>query len=209
MSGGGGDKPEPTPVSKGERIQTQLAKDQYAYYKGTYAPIAKDMADAASQDFSNRAAGQASSASMRAGSPTLQAVASSGSMMDSNTLADAMTTARMSGKQAGLQQRDTQRFEALGVGLGATADATNTLSRAGNIQTDAAIQNTKLSLANSQSDADTKNALYGAAGSVAAMYGTKAGLDWYGKKQAFKEDFKPTQDVINAQAKHWGSGYGS
>lgn len=183
MSGGGGDKPKPTPVSEGEKIQAKLAKDQYAYYAGTYAPLAKNMADAAEVSYEGRLAGQNKSAAMREGSKTLQSVAASGGMADTNTLAGAVTEAGMEGLNAGKLDQNSRRFEALQVGLGGTADATRSLSTAANIQTNSAIEKVRFAMQDDQSSADEKNALYGAAGSLAAAGGTYYGMKKFGPTQ--------------------------
>jgi len=172
MSGGGGDKPAPTPVSKGEKIQAQLAKDQYDYYKSTYVPLAQRMVSEASQDFSGRLAGQAGSAGMREATETLRATAMTGGGMDTSGLAGAITQARVGGQQQGLAERDQSRLDALGVGLGATADATKSLSQAGQIQTEAAIQSVRDKMAEQQAKAGERAALIGGLASVGATYGT-------------------------------------
>lgn len=172
MSGGGGGKPEATPVSEGEKIQAKLAKDQYDYYSSTYAPLAKRRVNEASQDFSGRFAGQAGSAGMREATGTLRDVAMTGNTMDTTGLAGAITQARVGGQQQGLAERDQARLDALGVGLGATADATKSLSQAGAIQTDAAIQSVRDKMAEQEAKNQERNALIGGLASVGATYGT-------------------------------------
>lgn len=171
MSGGGGGKPQATPVSAGEKIQAGLARDQYAYYTGTYAPLAKRMVDEASQDFSGRLAGQAGSAGMRKATQTLRDTAMAGTSMDSTSLAGAITQARVGGQQQGMAERDQARLDALGVGLGATADATKSLSQAGATQTDAAIQSVQLKMQEQDAKNQERQALIGGLASVGATYG--------------------------------------
>ena len=171
MSGGGSSKPQATPVSGGEKIQASLAKDQYDYYKSTYVPLAQRMVSEASQDFSGRLAGQAGSAGMREATETLRATAMTGGSMDTSSLAGAITQARVGGQQQGLAERDQARLDALGVGLGATADATKSLSQAGQIQTEAAIQSVRDKMAEQQAKAGERAALIGGLASVGATYG--------------------------------------
>ena len=171
FGGGGGGKPAPTPVSEGEKIQAKLAKDQYDYYKSTYTPLAQRMVSEASQDFSGRLAGQAGSAGMREATETLRTTAMTGGSMDTSGLAGAITQARVGGQQQGLAERDQARLDALGVGLGATADATKSLSQAGQIHTEAAIQSVRDKMAEQQAKAGERAALIGGLGSVGATYG--------------------------------------
>lgn len=168
---GGGDKPKATPVSEGEKIQAKLAKDQYDYYKSTYVPLAQRMVSEASQDFSGRLAGQAGSAGMREATETLRTTARTGGTMDTSGLAGAITQARIGGQQQGLAERDQARLDALGVGLGATADATKSLSQAGQIQTEAAIQSVRDKMAEQQAKNSEREALIGGLASVGATYG--------------------------------------
>lgn len=170
---GGGDKPKATPVSAGEKIQASLAKEQYDYYKSTYAPLAKRMVNEASQDFSGRFAGQAGSAGMREATGTLRSTAMTGSTLDTSGLAGAITQARVGGQQQGLAERDQARLDALGVGLGATADATKSLSQAGQIQTEAAIQSVRDKMMEDDAKNQERMALIGGLASVGATYGTK------------------------------------
>ena len=144
---GGGDKPKPTPVSEGEKIQAQLAKDQYAYYAGTYAPLAKSMADEANVSYEGRMGAQARGAAARESTQPLQAVASASNMMNTSSLSNALTSSTMDGIHAGKADQNSRRFEALQVGLGATADATRSLSTAAGIQTNAAIDKVRNQMA--------------------------------------------------------------
>lgn len=184
MSSGGGDKPEATPVSEGEKIQAKLAKDQYDYYSSTYAPLAKRMVNEANQDFSGRFAGQAGSAGMREATGTLRDVAMTGNTMDTTGLAGAITQARVGGQQQGMAERDQARLDALGVGLGATADATKSLSQAGAIQTDAAIQSVQLKMQEQDAKNQERNALIGGLASVGATYGANKFMQMKGGPQA-------------------------
>lgn len=181
---GGGDKPKATPVSEGEKIQAKLAKDQYDYYRSTYAPLAQRMVSEASQDFSGRLAGQAGSAGMREATQTLRGAAMTGASMDTSRLAGAITQARVGGQQQGLAERDQARLDALGVGLGATADATKSLSQAGAIQTDAAIQSVRDKMAEQEAKNQERNALIGGLASVGATYGMNKYLQSKGGPQA-------------------------
>lgn len=198
---GGGDKPKATPVSAGEKIQAGLAKDQYDYYKSTYTPLAKRMVTEASQDFSGRFAGQAGSASMREATETLRGTAMTGMSMDTSTLAGATTAARVVGQQQGLAERDQARLDALGVGLGATADATKSLSQAGAIQTDAAIQSTREKMQEQQNKTNERMAAIGAVASLAGTYGMKKGMD-YMDKAASQRKANETADRMVMQKKN-------
>ena len=167
---GGGDKPEPVPVSKGEKIQTQLAKDQIAYYRGTYAPLEKDFIYTVDQDPTARLQAQSSSASARETTQTLRDAALVGGPVNTAELGEARTLSRVGAMAQGARELADGRLDALGVGLGITADASKSLSQAGQIQTDAAINRTQLALAKQQAKNAERAALAGAAGSLGGAY---------------------------------------
>jgi hypothetical protein len=181
---GGAKKPKDVPISEGEKIQTQLAKDQIAYYRSTYAPLESQFRDEASRDYSSRFAGQNATASTRLMTPALADTAKSVSMADTASLGDAITSGRVSGMGEGRRQRDDGALEALGVGLGVTADAGTSLSQAGRIQTNAAIDKTTESIVKMQAKADVRNAAIGAVASVAGAYGTNKLMGKMEAKQA-------------------------
>lgn len=168
--GGGGSKPEPIPVSQGEKIQTGLARDQIDYYRNTFAPLEGEFAKLVNQDPSARLQGQNATASAREMTDTLRGAAMNGGVVDTAEIAEGKTLGRVGGMAQGARELADGRLDALGVGLGITADATKSLGQAGQIQTNAAIDQTRLSLAKQQAKNDEKNALMGAAGSLGGMY---------------------------------------
>lgn len=173
---GGSSKPKEVPVSKGEKIQTQLAKDQINYYRSTFAPLETQFRDEVSQDHSARFAGQNATASMREMTPAMAGLAMSGSTLDTAGLAGATTSGRVAGMAQGVREQADGRIESLGVGMGITADANRTLSEAGRLQTSAAIDVTREKLADAQAKADVRNAALGAVAAVGGAYGTKSYL---------------------------------
>lgn len=167
---GGGDKPEPVPVSKGEKIQTQLAKDQIAYYRSTYAPLEKEFRDTVDQDPTARLQAQSGSASAREMTQTLRDAALVGGPVNTAELGEARALGRVGAMAQGTRELADGRLDALGIGLGMTADASKSLSQAGQIQTDAAIGRTQLALAKQQAKNAERAALAGAGGSLAGAY---------------------------------------
>lgn len=170
MSGGGGKKPDPVPVSKGEKIQAQLAKDQIAYYRGTYAPLEKEFRDTVDQDPTARFNAQSGSASAREMTQTLRDAALVGGPVNTAELGAARAMGRVGAMAQGTRELADGRLDALGVGLGMTADASKSLSQAGQIQTDAAIGHTQLALEKQGAKNAERAALAGAAGSLAGAY---------------------------------------
>jgi hypothetical protein len=198
--GGGGSKPAPTPVSAGEKIQTKLAQDQIAHYRGTYAPLEQEFVRTVDQDPSARLAGQNATASAREMTGTLQQAAAGGGVVDTAAMAEARTLGRVGGMAQGTRELADGRMEALGVGLGATADASRSLSQAGQIQTSAAIDKTRSALAIQQAKNDEKAALMGAVGSLGGMYLGYKAPQWMGKyntQQKALGEAKRQQTLIN------------
>lgn len=169
MSGGGGSAKK-TPVTEGEKIQTELARDQHQYYSSTYAPLENRFRDEVTHDYSSRLAGQNATASMREMTPTLANVAMSGSGADTGVLGDAVTGGRVAGLAQGARELGDGRLEAIGLGMGITADANRTLSEAGRIQTNAAIDRTREQLADAEAKSGLRNAVLGAAAAVGGSY---------------------------------------
>lgn len=167
---GGGSKPEEVQASAGEKMQAQLAKDQIAHYRSTYAPLEAQYRDVAGQDPSARFSGQNATASAREVTDLYRATGMTGSSMDTTSLAEAMTTSRVSGLAQGRRERDDGRLDSLEVGLGVSADATKSLSQAGMIQTQAAIDKTREEIAKQQAKADMKSAVVGAAATLGGAY---------------------------------------
>lgn len=193
MSGGGGGKPEQVKASEGEKIQAQLARDQINYYRGTYAPLEQQFLSEAGQDHSARLAGQNGSAAMRESTDTLRQAALSTAPVDTAALGTAITSGRVAGLAQGRRERDDGRLEGLGVGLGITADATKSLSQAGQIQTESAIDRTREQLAKMQAKNDLTAAKWGAVGTLAGAGVSYYGLNRLGARQT-------TQDKANATA---------
>ena len=167
---GGGSKPKPVPVSKGEKIQAQLAEDQIAYYRSTYAPLEKEFIYTVDQDPTARLQAQSGSASARETTQTLRDAAMLGGPVNTAELGEARALSRVGAMAQGTRELADGRLDALGVGLGITADASKSLSQAGQIQTDAAINRTQLALAKQQAKNAERAALAGAAGSLGGAY---------------------------------------
>lgn len=182
-TGGGGSKPQAIQASAAEREQAKLAQEQINYYRGTFAPLEGEFARVVDRDPSARLQGQNASASAREMTETLRGAALAGGVVNTAEMGEARTLGRVGGLAQGKRELADGRLEALGVGLGITADATKSLSTAGQIQTDAAIGETRLALAKQQAKNDERNALMGAVGSLGGMYlgykipGWKAGMD--------------------------------
>ena len=170
MSGGGDDKPKPVPVSQGEKIQTNLAQDQISYYRGVYAPLEKEFIYTVDQDPTARLQAQSGSASARETTQTLRDAAMLGGPVNTAELGEARALSRVGAMAQGTRELADGRLDALGVGLGITADASKSLSQAGQIQTDAAINRTQLALAKQQAKNAERAALAGAAGSLGGAY---------------------------------------
>lgn len=202
MSGGGGSKPKEVQASEGEKQQAELARNQINYYRGTFAPLEKQFADTVNQDPSARLEGQNATASSREMTGTLRGAALNSGPVNTAEIAEAKTLGRVGGLAQGTRELADGRLEALGVGLGITADATKSLSTAGQIQTDAAIGQTRLALAKQQAKNDERNALAGAVGSLGGMYG---GYKLAGKMEASAAS-KQSMSLGSSQA-GYSSGY--
>lgn len=168
---GGGSKPKEVQASEGEKQQAELARKQIGYYRDTFAPLEKRFADMADRDPSARLEGQNATASAREATETLRGAAIAGGVTSTAGIAEAKTMGRVGGMAQGVRELADGRLDALGVGLGITADSTKSLSQAGQIQTDAAIGQTRLALAKQQAKNDERNALVGAVASLGGMYG--------------------------------------
>lgn len=182
---GGSKKAEKTKVSEGEKISAQLARDQIGYYRSTFAPLEGQFRDLASQNHSERFAGQNATAAMREMTPALGSIAQTGIMADTADMADGVTSGRVAGYAQGRRERDDGRLEALGVGLGISADATRSLATAGHLQTQNAVTHMREKTARAQAKADTRNAALGAIAAVGGAYGTKSYLTSQQRKAAF------------------------
>lgn len=177
---GGSSSAKKTPVTDGEKIQTELARDQHQYYSSTYAPLENQFRDEVTRDYSSRLAGQNATASMREMTPTLANVAMSGSTADSGVLGDAVTGGRVAGLAQGARELADGRLESIGLGMGITADANRSLSEAGRIQTNAAIDRTREQIADAEAKSGLRNAVLGGVAAVGATYGMKGYLDRQG-----------------------------
>ena len=213
---GGSKKPDPVPVSKGEKIQAQLAKDQIAYYRSTYAPLEKEFRDTVDQDPTARLRAQSGSASAREATQTLRDAAMVGGPVNTAELGEARALSRVGAMAQGTRELADGRLDALGVGLGITADASKSLTQAGQIQTDAAIDRTRLALAKQEAKNTERAALLGAAGSLAGAYigykaaGSQAGPKGMTMEQAaeayksaprFSQTFQQRNRMINGPIK--------
>lgn len=168
-------KPKATPVSESEKMQAKLARDQIDYYRGQYQPLESRFVKEADQDFSSRLGGQAGSAGMRAATETLRTAALSGEVTNTAALGGAIAEGRLAGYAQGRRERDDLRLDALGVGLGTTADAHRSLAQAGQLQTSSAIDRAQEELVKINAKQGEKNALVAAGGTLAG-----AGLSYYG-----------------------------
>lgn len=199
---GGSKKPKDTPVSEGEKVSAQLAKDQIGYYRSTFAPLESEFRDVASRDYSARLSGQAGTAAMREITPAVAGAAASPYMMNTGDIAEGVTMGRVGGLAQGRAERDAGRLEALNVGLGLTADATASLADAGRIQTNAAIDLTREKLVKQQAKTDMRNAALGAVAAVGGAYGTKRFLTSRQSAQAAEQSMK-----LGASPEGYGSAY--
>ena len=201
--GGGGGKPQPIQASAGERIQAGLAKDQIDYYRGTYQPLEQAMVADANQDRSARFAGQNATAAMREVSPSLQQAALSGTMVDTGALGGAMGQARGAGLAQGVRDQADRRLDALDVGLGATADASKSLSQAAAIQTDEALGQSRLQIAKQNAKNDERAGYLGALGSIGGTYAGYKMPDW--KKQLDAARLKKQNAAAAAKSTRMGA----
>lgn len=196
----GGKKADEIKATEGEKIQAGLAKDQIAYYRGTYAPLEQRALSEANQDPSARFSGQVGSAGLRASTETLQNAALNGGVTDTAALGGAIAGGRTEANAAGRRERDDSRLDVLKMGLGLTADAHKSLSAAGQMQTGAAIDRAEQELVKIQSKQDVKNAKVAAVGTVAGAAGSYYGLKAMGDKQALADRRKLTTAQANATA---------
>lgn len=171
------DKPDDVAVSEGEKTQAALAKDQINYYRSTYAPLEGQYADEASRDYSSRLSAQAGSAGMREATSGLRTLALSNAPVNTAEIGGAVAGARAAAGAEGRRSRDDGRLSALGVGLGVTADAGQSLSTAGRSQTNTTIDAVRTEMAAQEAKSSKQAALGGALGTVAG-----AGLTYYGLK---------------------------
>lgn len=169
----GGSKPKEQQASEGEKMQAQVAKDQIAYYRGTYAPLEKQYAEEAGRDYSDRLAGQAGSTGARSMTDTLQVAAAAGSPLDTAALSSGTSLGRVAGMAEGQRLSADGKLNALKVGLGATADATRSLTEASRLQNSSLIEAQQLKMEEAQTKAAGRAmtlAAVGQAGGMAAGY---------------------------------------
>jgi len=186
MSGGGGGKPQDVPVSEGEKLQAQTAKDQYAYYQQRYVPLEQRGIADAMQDHTARLVGQTSGGAMRSATGGLAAAALSHGPVDSGGLGAGLTQGYVDATAAGIRERDDRRLDMLNVGRGLSADTSKSLSDAARLQTDAAIADVQSRLAEQQAKNSTRQAIVGGLAAVGGMYGTKQLLNYQSSQQALK-----------------------
>lgn len=165
-------KAEKVQVSEGEKIQTQLAQDQYDHYLNTYAPLEADYREEATRDYSSRLDAQASAAATRESTDTLRQAALSTAPVDTNGLANAATTAGLSGYRQGKANVINGGLSALKQGLGVTADAGQSLTSATQDQTRVALQEAEAANTKARTKLSTGNAALAALGTVGGAYGT-------------------------------------
>lgn len=166
----GGSKPKEVKASEGEKIQAQVAKDQIDYYRATYAPLEKQYADEAGRDYSPRLSGQAGTAGARAMTDTLQVAAAAGSPLDTAALSSGTSLGRVAGMAEGQRLSADGKLNALKVGLGATADATRSLTESSRMQNDSLMQAEQLKLEEAKTKAAGRAMTMAAVGQAAGMY---------------------------------------
>lgn len=174
----GGSKPDEVKASEGEKAQAQLARDQINYYKSTYAPLEQAYADEAGRDYSARLSGQAGTSGAREMTETLQVAGAAGAPLNTAALSSGVTSGRVAGLAEGQRLSADGNLNALKVGLGATADATRSLTETSRLQTSSLIeaQQNKLeeSKVKSAGRAMTLAAIGQVGGMAAGYYGAGA-----------------------------------
>lgn len=171
----GGSKPKEQEASEGEKLQAQVAKDQIAHYRSTYAPLEQTYAEEAGRDYSPRLAAQAGVTGSRGMTEALQVAAGTASPLDAANLSSGVTLGRVAGMAEGRRLSSEGMNNAVKVGLGATADASRSLSEAARLQTDSLIQTQQNKLEEAKTKAAgramTLAAVGQAAGTAAGYYG--------------------------------------
>lgn len=183
-SGGGGSKPAPVAVSQGERIQTRLARNQIDYYRGTYQPLEREFLSDANQDHSAKFAGQNAMAATRETTDVLRQAAQGTAPVDTAGIGGAIAGGRVAGMAQGTREKADMQLDGVNLGLGATADASRSLSQAGQSQTSAAIDATRLELMKQQAKNDQRAAVLGAIGQVGGTYVGYKAPEWKAASQA-------------------------
>jgi hypothetical protein len=166
----GPDKPKEVKASEGEKIQAQVAKDQIDYYRSTYAPLEGQYAKEAGRDYSDRLSGQAGTAGARGMTDTLQVAAAAASPLDTAALSSGTSLGRVAGMAEGQRLSADGKLNALKVGLGATADATRSLTEASRMQNDSLMQAEQLKLEEAKTKAAGRAMTMAAVGQAAGMY---------------------------------------
>ncbi|MFV1943485.1 hypothetical protein VPH49_21975 [Pseudomonas luteola] len=164
-------KSQKVKVSEGEKIQAQLAKDQYAEYQNTYVPLEGEYLSEATKDHSARLSAQAGTASMRTSAAGLQNAATSSGPVDTGAISSALTNALMNGYRTGKTQQFEGGINSMKQGLGATADASQSLTSASQDQLQVATSDAQAAAQVANAKAQTKAAAIGALGSIGGAYG--------------------------------------
>lgn len=180
--GGKAKKPDPVPVSQGEKIQAQLAKDQIGYYRSTYAPLEKTFGGEAGRDYSDRLSAQVGSGGMREMTGGLQSLATGTAPVDTSAIASSVTDGRVDALSQGRRARDDGRLAAAGVGLGITGDAGTMLTDAGRVQTNSAIESVRAKMDAQAAKNSVKQAGMAAIGTLAGAYGSYKLMDGMANK---------------------------
>lgn len=162
-------KPDPTPVSAGEKQQAALSREQYNHYKSTYSPIEHQFAEEVSRDYSARLGGQVGTAASREMTPALQSMALSGTPVDTADLASTITAGRQSAWAQGRRASEDGMLTAAKIGLGVSGDAGNSMGDAGRVQTNVALTDLQAKLQEQKAKAEERAALYGAVSQVAGV----------------------------------------
>ena len=204
----GGSKPKEQKASEGEKMQAQVAQEQIAHYRGTYAPLEAQYAKEAGRDYSDRLAGQAGTAGARSMTDTLQVAAATGSPLDTASLSSGITSGRIAGLAEGKRLSADGNLNAVKVGLGATADATRSLTEASRMQTDGLIQANQLKLDEAETKAAGRAMTLAAIGQAGGMY---AGYKLPQMRQSYLTQQKALskatrqQNMINAGTNYRGA----
>lgn len=200
MSGGGSSKPPKVQVSQGERISTQLARQQIGYYKDTFAPQEERFLEERGHDYSDRFASQGTAATARGMGDVLAQAAQVGGPVDTASIGTSIAGSHLAGAATGRRQRDDGRLEAMNVGLGVSADATKSLSDAGRDQTNASVSRSQVKVAEMKAKSDVRGAAIGAATTLASAYGTNKFLQ--NKEMQRQEDLKLHPDFRKYESQY-------
>lgn len=202
----GGSKPKEVQASEGEKMQAQVAREQINYYRGTYAPLEQQYAEEAGRDYSPRLSGQAGTAGARSMTDTLQVAAAAGSPLDTAALSSGTSLGRVAGMAEGQRLSADGKLNALKVGLGATADATRSLTEASRLQNSSLIEAQQLKMEEAQTKAAGRAMTLAAIGQAGGMAAGYYGANKLANMQATKQSLKmgaSQQGYTGAEFKNW------